>query len=226
MLDTFRPVETPEGVEIGLRVAGPVARLLAWALDVGIRVVAYIFFSALAGLLGDSGIGLLLVAMFLMEWFYPVLFEVLGHGATPGKRAMGLVVLHYDGTPVGWTASILRNLLRFVDFLPICYGFGLASMLINRDFRRLGDLVGGTVVVHRETEALGLRVPPADPLRPPVPLRLDEQRAVIDFAERLGTWSDERSRELAALASPLTSATGNEGVNRLVGMANWLLGRR
>jgi uncharacterized RDD family membrane protein YckC len=226
MLDTYRPVETPEGVEIGLRVAGPVPRLFAAAIDFAIRLGVYVVLSIPAGLLGDGGVGLLLVGMFLMEWFYPVLFEVRRGGATPGKQRMGLLVLHRDGTPVGWMASIVRNLVRFADFLPAAYGFGIASMLIDRDFRRLGDLAAGTVVVHREAGMVGYRVPTGPPLRPPAPLDLDEQRAVLDFAERLGTWSEARSAELAGLAYPLTGATGIEGVKGLLGIANWLLGRR
>lgn len=226
MLDTYRPVETPEGVEIGLRVAGPVPRLFAAAIDAVIRAVVYVVLAIPAGLLGNGGVGLMLVGMFLTEWFYPVLFEVLRGGATPGKRQMGLLVLHRDGTPVGWTASIVRNLVRFADFLPIAYGFGLAAMLIDRDFRRLGDLAAGTVVVHQDTEVIGARVPAGPPLRPPASLDFDEQRAVLDFAARLGTWSEARSAELAGLAAPLTGATGIEGVRRLLGIANWLLGRR
>jgi uncharacterized RDD family membrane protein YckC len=228
MLDTYRPVETPEGVEIGLRVAGPVPRLYAALLDFGLRLLLYFALAVVAGNLGKSGVGLFFVAMFLIEWFYPVIFEVQG-GATPGKRRMGLLVLHRDGTPVGWTASVIRNLVRFADLLPAAYGFGLGTMLVDRDFRRLGDLAAGTVVVHREPVTAGARVPTAPPLRPPVPLSLDEQRAVIEFAERLGTWPAARSAELAALLAPLTAAThpqDPEGVQRLVGMANWLLGRR
>jgi uncharacterized RDD family membrane protein YckC len=229
MLDTYRPVETPEGVEIGLRVAGPVPRLYAALLDLGLRTILYVLLLIPVGRLGRTGVGLFLVSLFLVEWFYHVVFEVKRNGATPGKRQMGLVVLHRDGTPVGWTASVIRNLVRFADFLPSAYGFGLATMLVDRDFRRLGDLAAGTVVVHREPVALGARVPAAPPLRPPVPLSLDEQRAVIEFAERLGTWPAARSAELAALLGPLHSAAreeGGEGVQRLVGMANWLLGRR
>lgn len=226
MLDTYRPVETPEGVEIGLRVAGPVPRLFAAAIDGVIRAVVYVVLAIPAGLLGNGGVGLMLVGMFLTEWFYPVLFEVLRGGATPGKRQMGLLVLHRDGTPVGWTASIVRNLVRFADFLPIAYGFGLAAMLIDRDFRRLGDLAAGTVVVHADTEMVGARVPTGPPLRPPASLDLEEQRAVLDFAARLGTWSEARSAELAGIAAPLTGASGTEGVRRLLGIANWLLGRR
>jgi uncharacterized RDD family membrane protein YckC len=230
MLDTYRPVETPEGVEIGLRVAGPVPRLFAAAIDLAVRVGIYVLLSIPAGFLGQGGMGLLLVAMFLMEWFYPVFFEVRRGGATPGKRRLGLLVLHRDGTPVGWMASIVRNLVRFADFLPAAYGFGIASMLVDRDFRRLGDLAAGTVVVHREPDLIGYRVPTGPPLRPPAPLDLDEQRAILDFAERLGTWSEARAAEIAGLAAPLTGVSpgegGVEGVKRLLGFANWLLGRR
>jgi uncharacterized RDD family membrane protein YckC len=228
MLDTYRPVETPEGVEIGLRVAGPVPRLYAALLDLGVRLILYTLLLIPLGRLGLVGVGLFFVALFLVEWFYPVIFEVKRGGATPGKKQMGLVVLHRDGTPVGWTASVVRNLLRVADFLPTAYGFGVASMLVDRDFRRLGDLAAGTVVVHREPVSPGTRVPAAPPIRPPVPLSLDEQRAVIEFAERLGTWPAGRSAELAAILAPLTSGGPGDGgtVQKLVGMANWLLGRR
>lgn len=229
MLDTYRPVETPEGVEIGLRVAGPVPRLLAAAIDLAVRAGIYTILAIPASLLGKGGMGLLLITVFLLEWFYPVLFEVLRGGATPGKRQMGLLVLHRDGTPVGWMASIVRNLVRFADFLPAAYGFGIASMLVDRDFRRLGDLAAGTVVVHHDSETIGYRVPTGPPVRPQVPLDLDEQRAVLDFAERLGTWSEARSEELAGIAAPLTGvprSEGIEGVRHLLGIANWLLGRR
>lgn len=230
MLDTYRPVETPEGVEIGLRVAGPVPRLFAAAIDFLIRLGLYIVLAFPVSLLGEAGVGAFLVGLFLIEWFYPVLFEVQRGGATPGKRQMGLLVLHRDGTPVGWMASVVRNLVRFADLLPMAYGFGIASMLIDREFRRLGDLAAGTVVVHRETELVGYRVPAGPAVRPAVPLDLDEQRAILDFAERLGTWSEARAAELAGIAAPLTGVPpqtgGSEGVARLLGIANWILGRR
>lgn len=230
MLDTCRSVETPEGVEIGLRVAGPVPRLFAAAVDLAVRLGVYVLLLVPSSFLGEGGIGLLLVGVFLLEWFYPVYFEVRHGGATPGKRRLGLLVLHRDGTPVGWMASIVRNLVRFADFLPAAYGFGIASILADRDFRRLGDLAAGTVVVYRGAGLAGFRVPLGPPLRPPVPLDLDEQRAVLDFAERLGTWSEARAAELAGLAVPLTGVLPNEGgvegVKRLLGYANWLMGRR
>ena len=63
----------------------------------------------------------LALLLFLVQWWYMVLFEVLNQGRTPGKYWLGLRVVHDDGTPVGWTSSLTRNLLRFVDLLPFGY---------------------------------------------------------------------------------------------------------
>ena len=225
MLDTTRTVETPEGVELALHVAGPAPRLLAWGIDTAIRLAGYAALAMPLSLLGQAGSGVLLVVLFLGEWLYPVFFEARS-GATPGKRQLGLLVLHDDGTPVGWGAASVRNLVRFADFLPLAYGFGIVTMTLNRDFKRLGDLAAGTVVVHREPAARGLRVPAASPEPPPQRLGREEQRAIVDFAERLPTWTDSRAQELAALARPLTGSDGPAAVRRLVAYANWLVGRR
>jgi len=227
LLDTYRSVETPEGVELGLRVAGPPVRCLAWAIDLSIRTGGYLGLLVVVAFLGEVGMGLFLLALFLGEWFYPVYFEVRRDGATPGKRRMGIRVVHDDGTPVTLGSSLLRNLVRFADFLPLAYGFGFVSMLFSPDFKRLGDHAAGTVVVHGEAETGGTAgVPEAPALPPPVTLSPEEQRVVVDFAQRLPGWMDGRAQELADHAWPLTGASGPEGVEKLVAMANWLLGRR
>ena len=178
------------------------------------------------GWLGDAGAGLLLLAAFALEWLYPVLFEVLRKGQTPGKQLMGLAVEHDDGTPVGWSASALRNLLRVADFLPFAYLGGLVVATGDPSFRRLGDLAAGTVVVYRSKPRAAQALPEVPVLAPPVPLRPVEQRALLDFAERCQGWSAERRRELADQLEPLTGATGDEGVRRLIGMARWVRGER
>jgi uncharacterized RDD family membrane protein YckC len=227
MLDTYRAVETPEGVELGLRVAGPAPRLHAWGIDSALRLLAYALALIPLSLLGRVGLGVFFLLLFLGEWLYPVLFEVLGGGATPGKRVLGLVVVHDDGTPLGWSASLLRNLLRFADFLPLAYGFGLASMLVHPDFKRLGDLAAGTLVVYREAPPGAARaLTEAPPLPPPLRLEADEQRSLVAFLERMPLWGEARAAELASLAAPLTGVRGAAGVERLAGIANWLVGRR
>src|SRR5580765_4443185 len=150
MLDTTRRVATPEGIELTLHLAGPLPRAMAWALDVAIRAALLFALATVLGALGRSGWGLILLAWFFLEWLLPAVLEAKWRGQTPGKRALGLMVLNDDGSPVRWPAALTRNLLRAVDFLPLAYGFGLAAMLANRDFKRLGDLAAGTVVVYRE----------------------------------------------------------------------------
>jgi uncharacterized RDD family membrane protein YckC len=226
VLDTYRAIETPEGVELRLRVAGPPARALAWLIDVTVRLFGYGVLSLPLLVLGRVGTGLLFLVLFLGEWFYPVLFEVYAGGATPGKKLVGLAVVHDDGTPVGWSGALLRNLLRFADFLPVAYGFGLATMLVHPQFKRLGDLAAGTVVVYEERSERALRAVEALPQPPPVPLEPDEQRAVLAFAERMPMWGPARAEELASLAAPLVGARGAPAVARLAGIANWLVGRR
>lgn len=226
MLDTQRALSTPEGVAITLRVAGPPVRALAWMIDVSIRLTAYALVFTILGALGKFGQGLSFLVLFVGEWLYPVAFELHHRGATPGKHLLGIRVLHDDGTPVGLSASLIRNLLRFADFLPFAYAFGLVTMLIQKDFKRIGDLAAGTVVVYRYEEPPLTRVDPAVPAAPPFPLDLEEQGAILEYAERLPSWTRERSLELASLLRPLTEATGSEGRQRLVGMANWLVGRR
>ena len=228
MLDTIKSIETPEGIELVLRPAGPVPRALAWALDMLIRFVLYMGLLMVLAPFGGTGMGIFLVAMFLLEWLYPVVFEVLWKGQTPGKLALGLRVLRTDGTPVGWGASLLRSLLMSADFLPAFYGAGLASMLLHRDCRRLGDLAAGTLVVYAEERlenAARLR-DPGKPEAPPVPLGLDEQQAIATFAERTAGLSPERSQELADLLEPFTGTRGPAAVDRLKGIAAFVTGGR
>jgi uncharacterized RDD family membrane protein YckC len=224
LLDTVHPLETPEGITLNLRVAGPLARALAWGAD------SLIKYSALWGLLlalaflGQGGFGLWLIALFLTEWFYPVLFEVYADGATPGKKALGLKVVHANGTPVDWPAALIRNLLRAVDFLPAFYGFGVVAMLSNRHFQRLGDLAAGTVVIYREPPTTTPALPPGPALPLGAPLSPTEQRLLLDFAERGAALNPERQAELAELLAGFTGLHGPAGVERLQAHARWLMG--
>ena len=116
--------------------------------------------------------------------------------------------------------------MRAADFLPLAYLVGFGAMVTDRSFRRLGDLAGGTVVIHRPRRQPLPPLPMATPVAPAVRLTLDEQRAVIAFAERSPGWTEDRQRELADLAAPLLDGPAAERVAKLHGMARWLLGRR
>ena len=226
LLDTIRAIPTPEGIELTLRLAGPLPRAIAWLIDLLLRVGLLLLLGWTLGMLGGFGWGVILICAFLLEWLAPAAFEVWADGATPGKKAMGLMVLHDDGTPVDWPAALVRNLIRAVDFLPIGYGFGLTAMLINRDFKRLGDIAAGTVVVYRPSAHTPIRIPPAAAVPAQRPLELSEQRTILDFAERCPALTPERAREIAELAVPVSGAAPGHETERLLEIANFLSGRR
>lgn len=222
MLDTIRKFEVPEGVDLELRLAGPVIRISAWLIDFIIRTAIQMTAYFVLAWLGNIGMGMILLIIFSVEWFYPVLFE-LRQGATPGKKTLNLYVCHDDGTPVNWQSSMLRNLLRVADFLPFFYAIGLLSMFINRDFKRLGDLAAGTVVVYRENKISKITVPNEQPTPLPIPLTIYEQRSILDFAERNDYLSTPRQQELGNILSNLTKQQDDASVKELHKYANWLL---
>jgi uncharacterized RDD family membrane protein YckC len=220
-LDTALNYETPEGIILKLKAAGPLVRFYAWLLDFFIRAGILIAISSVLGYFGKAGMGILLVLSFLLEWFYPVIFEVHS-GATPGKKVVGLFVVHDNGTPVYFVSSLLRNLLRVADFFPLFYCTGLISMSLNSDFKRLGDMAAGTLVVYKENSKGLRKIKQLKAKQPPPDLRINEQQTILDFAERHQTLSKDRCVELAELLYELTNKRGQEAVKEIYSYANWL----
>ena len=227
-LDTRYAAETPEGIALWLRPAGVVSRFYAYLVDAAIRLLFFGVASLLLALLGNFGEGLALLLLFLLEWLYPVAFELAPGAATPGKRMLGLTVVMDSGLPVTPAASLTRNLLRAADFLPSLYTFGLVSMLFRHDFKRLGDIAAGTLVVHAQRDIVRGAPPPAPARAPAVPLTARAQAAIVAWAGRVTRLTDARADELAEIAVPVVAprAMGGDRVAALVGVAHWLLGRR
>ena len=222
--DTTYTVSTPEGIALELSPAGPIPRTLAWAIDLAIRAVINLLIVVVLAFLGKLGLGLSMILIFLLEWFYPVWFELRQQGQTPGKKFLQIYVAHTDASPVSPAASVVRNLLRVVDFLPLMYGFGLISLLLTRKFQRLGDLAANTVVLHKPNASLR-REFTAAPIAPDATLSLTEQQAIILFAQRQQTLTDERQQELALMTGPLV-ANHPDAATHLRGIASWLTGQR
>lgn len=218
MLDGRLSLLTPEGISLALTPAGPGRRALAWGIDLIAWSIAILLLNILMALLfgnDSTGKGFYLAGLFLTYWGYPVICEVYCGGRTLGKRWMGLEVVRADGLPVGWRESVLRNLLLAADFLPVLYACGLASMLCDRQFRRLGDLVAGTLVIYRAQPKRRAATTDVAPQPLPWPLSPREQRALLDLVERAKRLSPERAHELADLAEPLTGLRGEASLARL-----------
>ena len=227
-LDTLHRAETPEGITLALRPAGVVARVLAYLIDFAIRLAPFIAVGIATAWMGGTGAGLFMLVFFAIEWLYPVVFELSLHGATPGKRSLGLRVVMDSGLPVTPAAALTRNLLRAADLLPACYGIGLTSMLLRADCKRLGDLAAGTLVVHDDDASLHGKLPTTEPLAPARLVTAREQTAIVACAGRAQRLTPERFEELAILARPVLGgdALAPGASKRLLGVAQWLLGNR
>jgi uncharacterized RDD family membrane protein YckC len=155
-------IDTPEQIALELPLAGIGSRFLAMAIDTLIQVALYFItalifvialplglsvFTFLPRLIGPA---MAIFIGFAIYWGYFAIFEILWKGQTPGKRFTGIRVIKESGRPINAFEAVGRNLMRAVDGLPGIYGVGLVCMMCNRQSRRLGDFVAGTVVVHEK----------------------------------------------------------------------------
>ena len=158
-------IDTPEQISLELPLAGIGSRFLALTLDsliqVGVVIVLTIFgwfvsmaytnLSGAADKFFSETVGtiVLILVPFCLYWGYFAFFEILWQGRTPGKRVAGIRVIHQTGRPMTAIECIGRNLLRVIDMQPgTIYAVGLICMMCNKQNRRVGDFIAGTIVVH------------------------------------------------------------------------------
>jgi len=224
LLDTSYRVEIPGGIELEAQIVGPIPRFLAFSIDFVIRAL-FLFIFAIASIpFGKLGFAFWFIFWFLIEWFYPVLFEIYRRGQTPGKKMLGISVVQDDLTPVTFGTSLLRNLLRVADFLPFFYLFGLMTMVSNRRFQRLGDLAAGTLVISVRESAKPAAIDNITPLAPATSLLRNEQTAMVDFLHRSQQLSLPRQQELASILDGITHDKNDERVDQLQRIGAWFLG--
>jgi uncharacterized RDD family membrane protein YckC len=215
-LDTVAEIETPEHIRFRYQLAGPGRRMTAYLIDLALRVIvvyALVLVLTVSSLLATDGFsqGAILLTIFVVEWGYYVLWESLWSGRTPGKRALHLRVLKEGGYPTGFLDIALRNLLRAADFLPMAYSVGLVVMGLDPRFRRLGDMVAGTVVIVEDPGRIGqglkIHPPPTAAELAALPARPDLGTADIEaldlFLRRVGTLNPAREQELADIVAPV-----------------------
>ena len=201
-----RRIETPEHVKVRLEAAGPGSRFLALLLDVFVVAALATLFASGARIVLPGALEDLATTTFsfVLAFAYPVWFEVRREGRTLGKQALGLRVVDARGLPIGIEQSFVRNVARGLDFLPAFYALGGTVALLDRDGRRLGDLLADTLVVRdrrTQTGALpaavaataGLEVDPELARRARNRVTLDERELLAALLSRAGKL-DERAR--------------------------------
>ncbi len=158
-------VRTPEGVAFSFRLASPVLRMLAAAVDWMVVSAAWSVLSIVFQLLNiisrDWAAMIAVIAYFVLSQGYRIATEWVWRGQSVGKRMLRLRVVDARGLRLTFGQVVMRNLLRFVDSLPVAYLVGGVATLLNKRAQRLGDLAAGTLVVWEPVEAL----PPPDVLQ-------------------------------------------------------------
>ncbi|HLP09575.1 MAG TPA: RDD family protein [Opitutaceae bacterium] len=151
-------LRTPEGVSFSFRLASPVLRLAALAIDTACIAAAWSTLSVLFSLLGivsqDFARAAAIVGYFLFSEGCRIAMEWRWRGQTIGKRLLHLRVVDERGLPLTFAQVTLRNLLRFIDALPVAYAIGGVAALASSRGQRLGDLAAGTLVIWEPLEPM------------------------------------------------------------------------
>ncbi|OHD25794.1 MAG: hypothetical protein A2086_07100 [Spirochaetes bacterium GWD1_27_9] len=159
-------IETPDKIIIEYKTASPFVRLGAFIIDtiifylILIAVVVFLylaqFITYFNNLFKDSiqeGVifFFLFIIYFVLRWGFFVFFEALFNGKTPGKHLLKLRVINYQGKFLDIKSIVLRNFTRIIDEDITFYLGAFFAMMSNNEFRRIGDLIGNTVVIKEES---------------------------------------------------------------------------
>jgi uncharacterized RDD family membrane protein YckC len=164
-------IVTPDAVGLDVEVATVGSRGVAYVIDLLAFLTVFVVLSFAQLLLGGAGfvpgwfaIAVLLLLTFAWQFGYPIGFETLWRGRTPGKAALGLRVVTLEGAPVGVRHASVRAVVGLLELLGT---FGIPAILtsmISSRSQRLGDLAAGTMVVR---ERRASRTPQVEVFTPP-----------------------------------------------------------
>ncbi|GAA3591862.1 RDD family protein [Kribbella ginsengisoli] len=153
---------TGEAVVLQVRIARMPTRALACAIDFVIQMI--VLGTLLGFLLGfliveaspALGAALAIITVLLVLVGYKVVMETLTRGKTLGKLILGLKVVRDDGSSIRFRHALVRGLLwLFVDFAPwFAASPGIVASLMNKQGKRIGDMVAGTVVIRERHQPM------------------------------------------------------------------------
>lgn len=195
-------IRSESNVRLALELAGWGRRFLALIVDIllvelalsPIDILLYFFFLG-SSRASDVSASMFEIAVggvnFLVLLGYFVLYEGLLHGTTVGKNLLHIRVVRGNGGALSLLAALMRNLLLPLDMAV----FGAWAMFSDRNQRRLGDLVAGTVVVrnshvssvgvgHARAVVIPQLLSPPPPGIDPALLSPETTALIVDFLER------------------------------------------
>jgi uncharacterized RDD family membrane protein YckC len=154
---------TGEAVVLQVRIARMPTRALACAIDMALQgIVLTVLIALLTGFLFGSessealAVALIFIVVLLVVVGYRVVMETLTRGRTLGKMVLGLKVVRDDGSSIRFRHALVRTLMWFfVDFAPwFAASPGIVASLMNKQGKRIGDMVAGTVVIRERHQSM------------------------------------------------------------------------
>lgn len=207
-------IVTPDAVALDLEEATVGSRGVAYLVDLAIVGSGLVLLGIAEAVFGFGGFvpdwaGLLLILLLVFAWQfgYPIGFETLRRGRTPGKALLGLRVVTVEGAPVGFRHAAVRAVVGLFELTGTVGVPAILTSLISARGQRLGDLAAGTLVVR---ERRSRATPQAHRFAPPPGLeryaaQLDtsllgpaEYAAVRDLLVRAGELRPDVRHRLAA----------------------------
>jgi uncharacterized RDD family membrane protein YckC len=145
-------IRTPEGIIFSQLLAGPVTRFCAWSIDLlcisALMTVVGILFGLLQILSANLAGAATALGYFIVSIGYTIACEWSWRGQTVGKRLLRLRVVDAEGLRLQFNQVVTRNLLRFVDSLPLFYFVGGLVCWFSPKCQRLGDIAANTIVIR------------------------------------------------------------------------------
>jgi uncharacterized RDD family membrane protein YckC len=144
---------TGDAVVVELRLAKLPSRSLAFLIDLTLQLIALAILTFLLGAAADLADPTLAYVLFFVGTIavlvgYPVAMESLTRGRTVGKLAIGLRAVRDDGGSIRFRHALARGLAAVVEIYA-CFGaIAVVVSLLSPEGKRVGDYLGGTVVVR------------------------------------------------------------------------------
>ncbi len=136
--------------------AGPLSRLLAAIIDVGVVMAVYTLVAAGVTFVARFLFGVeqvdpvetgVVAAVALTAWaFLYVWVSTALTGRTAGKQVLGIKIVDRDGSTLRGRQAFGRTLAQPFSFLP--FGLGLVGIVVSPTRRALHDVLAHTVVVY------------------------------------------------------------------------------
>ena len=149
-------IQTTQNVQLEYPLAGIGERLLAYLLDL---IIMSSFFFIVILILAAIGLELSLatrLVISIVTYLYRFVMEISFNGQTIGKMALNIKVIKLDGSNPSVAAYLLRWLLELIDFGIT--GVAILSIILTKNGQRLGDLLGGTIVIKvRKISAVNMQ---------------------------------------------------------------------